>query len=87
MPKGGIRVGSGRKPLHDGITSRELAKSAIVAKFGSIEAGLQSLLDSEEPVLLKFVYEHAIGKAKDVIEHSGEIAGTPQIILNFPKGD
>lgn len=87
MGRGGVRAGAGRKPIHDEISARELCKSAIVTKFGSLEKGLQALLDSKEPQLQKFVFEHAVGKPKDTIEHSGEIAGTPQIILNFPKGD
>jgi hypothetical protein len=87
MARGGKREGAGRKPVHDEINARELCQSAIKKKFGSLEAGLKSLLDSAEPTLQKFIYEHAIGKPKDKVEHSGEIAGTPQIILNFPKGD
>jgi hypothetical protein len=67
--KGGARVGAGRKPVHEEIKARDLAISAIVSKFGSLEKGLVSLLDSGEPTLVKFVYEHAIGKPKDTIDH------------------
>ena len=66
--KGGARPGAGRKPVHDEIKARELAISAIVTKFGSLEAGLISLLESNEPTLIKFVYEHAIGKPKEKLD-------------------
>jgi hypothetical protein len=65
MARGGARNGAGRKPVHDEINARELCKSAIINKFGSLEEGLKALLESGEPTLQKFVYEHAIGKPQD----------------------
>jgi hypothetical protein len=63
MARGGARNGAGRKPVHDEINARELCKSAIINKFGSLEAGLKALLESNEPTLQKFVYEHRVFEA------------------------
>lgn len=81
MPSGGPGRGGGRKPLHEEMKARDLAVKSIVNKFGSLEAGLEFLLGTEEPTLVKFVFEHAIGKPKEKLEHSGEIQ-LPQIIFN-----
>ena len=59
---GGARPGAGRKSIAEESKTRELCKAAITAKYGSIEEGLKNLLESNEPSLKKFVYEHAIGK-------------------------
>ena len=64
---GGARPGAGRKPIAEEMKTRELARAAITAKHGSIEQGLKSLLDSKEPSLIKFVYEHAVGKPTENI--------------------
>lgn len=63
--KGGARAGAGRKPVHDEIHARDLSVAAIIRKFGSLEDGLVSLLESNEPSLIKFVFEHAIGKPRE----------------------
>lgn len=70
MPKGGRRPGSGRKKLHDEILARDMAISAIEKVYGSIEEGMQALLRSGEQSLIKFVFEHAVGKPKEKVEHS-----------------
>lgn len=62
MGHGGVRAGQGRKPIAVEMNSRELAMSALVRKYGSKEAALESLLDSGNPILMKFVYEHGFGK-------------------------
>lgn len=59
---GGARPGAGRKSIAEENKTRELCKAAIVGKYGSVENGLMKLLESGEPSLMKFVYEHAIGK-------------------------
>jgi hypothetical protein len=74
--KGGSRVGAGRKPIHSEVYAKDLATKAIVNKFGTLEAGLEFLIDSGEPNLLKFVFEHAIGKPKEKMEHSGAVEHT-----------
>ena len=83
MPKGGARKGAGRKPVHDEMQAKELCQSAIVAKFGSLDAGVQFLLESGEPALLKFVFEHAIGKPVDKID--AKVQNDP-INLIMPDG-
>jgi len=64
----GVPGRSGRKALHDDIKARDLCLQAIEANFGSLLEGLQALLQSGEPTLIKFVYEHALGKPKERIE-------------------
>lgn len=64
----GVPGRSGRRPLHDQIKSRDLCIQAIEAQFGSLLEGLQALLQSGEPTLIKFVYEHAMGKPIERIE-------------------
>lgn len=73
MAAGGARIGAGRKTKAQEDRVRELAVSSIVSKYGSEEAGFKSLLESGEPSLIKFVYEHAFGKPKEKLEHSGEM--------------
>ena len=64
----GVPGRSGRKAIHDDIRARDLCIQAIEANFGSLLEGLQALLQSGEPTLIKFVYEHALGKPKERIE-------------------
>lgn len=73
MPHGGKRNGAGRKSKADEEKIRNLALQSIVSKYGSEEAGFTALLESGESSLIKFVYEHAFGKPKESIEHSGEM--------------
>lgn len=68
MAWGGSRKGAGRKPVADEIQTREKAQAAIIAKYGSLEKGIESLLTSGEPSLVKFVYEHALGKPQDHVD-------------------
>jgi hypothetical protein len=71
--KGGARIGAGRKSKAEELKVQNLAVSAIVAKYGSEEAGFKALLDSGESSLIKFAYEHAFGKPKESVEHSGSL--------------
>jgi len=64
---GGARPGSGRKPLYEELRVRNLCIAAIEQIHGTLQDGLVSLLQSGEPTLIKFVYEHAIGKPKEQI--------------------
>lgn len=72
MANGGKRDGAGRKPKVEEDRVRGLAVAAIVKKYGSEEKGFMALLDSGEQALIKFVFEHAMGKPKDKIEHSSD---------------
>lgn len=71
---GGKREGAGRKSKAAEVGSQQLAINAIVKKHGSLENGLQSLLDSGETALIKFVYEHAIGRPTETLD------------VNMPEG-
>jgi hypothetical protein len=68
MPRGGARTGAGRKSVADEEKTRSKAKAAITEKYGSIEDGLKALLGSGEQSLIKFVFEHALGKPADDID-------------------
>jgi hypothetical protein len=68
MPKGGVRKGAGRKSIADELGTRDLARTAIIAKWGSLEKGLEWLLGSGESALQKFVFEHAFGKPQENVK-------------------
>lgn len=68
MPRGGARNGAGRKSIATEELTREKAKAAIIAKYQSLEKGLESLLESNEPSLIKFVFEHAFGKPQEELD-------------------
>lgn len=75
MPRGGKQPGAGRKSIAEELGTRDLARKAIIAKWGSLEAGLQALLGMEEQALTKFVFEHAMGKPRDEVDvtSAGEV--------------
>lgn len=79
--KGGARPGAGRKTIAAELGTANLAKKALIARYGSLENSLQSLLDSGEPALIKFVHEHAFGKPTEKVEHSGG----QQLIINWQE--
>lgn len=64
---GGYRPGSGRKPLHEEVRTRNLCIAAIEQVYGTVQDGLVALIKSGEPTLIKFVYEHALGKPKEQV--------------------
>lgn len=68
MPSGGANRGQGRKPVAEELNTRLLSQNAIIAKYGSLEAGLKNLLESDRDPLVKFVFEHALGKPVDKVE-------------------
>lgn len=74
--RGGARPGAGRKPVSEEMKSRELAQSAIKKKYGTIEDGMIALLNTNEPTLVKFVWEHAQGKPTDKIDLTSRIEET-----------
>lgn len=71
--RGGVRPGSGRPTLAKELATADIARGTLIKKFGSLEAAMEFLLTTDEPTLLKFVYEHAFGKSPDKVEHSGEV--------------
>lgn len=64
---GGPRPNSGRKSLSEEVNSRMLSQAAIIKRFGNLQKGIEYLLDSGEPTLIKFAYEHAYGKPVDKV--------------------
>lgn len=66
MPAGGYRPNSGRKKIVPKLNAQQVCQKALISKFGSLHKGILHLINSGEPSLLKFVYEHAIGKAVDL---------------------
>jgi|SRR5690606_38460042 len=85
--RGGARPGAGRPPKADEERVRTLAVAAIEKKHGSLEDGFRALLETGEACLIKFVWEHAVGKPRekmDVGVSSPLIA--PAIVINAPEG-
>jgi len=64
--------GGGRPKKVDEQRVRDLSVKAIVGHYGSEENGFKALLESKEPVLIKFVFEHAYGKPTEKHELSGK---------------
>ena len=69
--RGGARPGAGRKSVAKELQTGEMARKALRDHFGSLDEALIALLQTGEPSLQKFVFEHAFGKSPDKIEHSG----------------
>lgn len=90
MARGGPGRGQGRKPKADEDKVRNLAVKAITERYGSEKEGFMALLNSLEPSLMKFVFEHAFGKPKERLEHSGEMGIIWNEVKNYgakPKAD
>jgi hypothetical protein len=68
MPRGGARPGGGRKSIAEELGTRDLARKAIIDRWGSLDEGLKALLNMGEPALIKFVFEHAFGKSPEHID-------------------
>lgn len=73
MAQGGARKGAGRKPIAVEEHTRELCRAAIQGKFGSIEKGLIWLLESKKDNLIKFVFEHGLGKPTENVNVDGAL--------------
>jgi hypothetical protein len=85
MANGGARPGAGRPTKADEEKVRNQAIGAIEKKDGSVEAGFDALLETKEPSLLKFVWEHAVGKPREKVDHDFP-GGGPTVILQMPEG-
>lgn len=83
MAKGGSRPGAGRKPKADEDRIRDMAAKAMVGKYGSEQAAFAFLLESKEPTLIKFAFEHAFGKPKEKVDmnHTG------YVMVNFVESE
>ena len=76
--KGGARIGAGRKPISEELKSADLSREALINKFGSLKEALIAILEMNNPILTKFVLEHAMGKPTDNINLKGELNHTAQ---------
>lgn len=63
--RGGKRPGSGRPKKADEERIRGQLGRAITKHYGSFEAGIMALLKSNEPTLVKWVFERYAGKPTD----------------------
>lgn len=87
MAKGGARPGAGRPTKADEERVRDLSVKAIIEHYGSEEKGFKWLLSSGEPVLVKFVFEHAYGKPRDKMDMDIDVPLTgPAVIIQAPGG-
>jgi hypothetical protein len=86
MPSGGVRKGQGRPKKADEERVRSLSVNAIVFHYGSEDAGFAYLLASGEPVLIKWVFEHAYGKPIEKMEVD-QTNHFPNINLIMPEGE
>lgn len=86
--RGGYMPGGGRPKKVDEERVRDLSVKAIVAHYGSEEEGFKSLLNSKEPALIKFVFEHAYGKPREKmdLDIDGALAGGPAVLIQAPNG-
>jgi hypothetical protein len=77
------KAGPGRPTKADEDKVRNLAIGAIIAKYGSEEAGFLALMNSKEPSLMKWVYEHGYGKPKEFVDITTNQPLLPTFIFNF----
>ena len=66
--KGGAIPGAGRKTKAEEMLVRNIAIDAITAKYGGLKEGFEALLNTKEPSLIKWVFEHAAGKPQEKID-------------------
>ena len=85
--RGGARPGAGRPPLSEELKSADLAKEALIQKFGSLNEALIAILEMNNPILTKFVLEHALGKPTDNINLSGGLDNTVSYDLSKVKSE
>lgn len=77
MAQNGFKRPGGRKSKAEETRTRELTLSVLTKKYGTLEAAMLSLLDSGEPSLIRFVYEHGFGKPQDKVDVT---SGTQPVI-------
>jgi hypothetical protein len=84
--RGGYMPGGGRPKKVDEERVRDLSVKAIVAHYGSEELGFKYLLNSKEPSLIKFVFEHAYGKPREKMDLDIDSPLGNSIIIAAPAG-
>lgn len=58
----------GRPRKVDELRITKLSVEAITEKYGGLKEGFMALLESKEPTLIKFVFEHAAGKPREKVD-------------------
>jgi hypothetical protein len=84
MSHGGKRDNSGRKSISEELGTRDLARKALIARYGGLEEALNALLATQEPALLKFVFEHAFGKPQEKVDVT---SGGETIVVSFKDAE
>ena len=74
--KGGARPGAGRPTIAQELATADLAREVLIKRFGSLQKALNAFLDKDNPILDKFVLEHAFGKPTDNLSLSGGLNNT-----------
>ena len=72
MARGGARPGGGRRSAADEQETRSICIKALESRYGNLQLAVEALIKSKEPALIKFVYEHALGKPKEEIGFTGK---------------
>lgn len=85
--KGGYRPNAGRKPLSEEIRSAELSREALVMRYGGLMEAMIAILNMNNPILTKFVLEHALGKPTENINLSGGLNNTIEYDLSKVKSE
>jgi hypothetical protein len=81
---GGARPGAGRPKKVDEERVRDIALSAIVETHGGEKEAFMWLMNTGEPSLIKFAYEHAFGKPREKQDVSLDF---PELKIHWPDGD
>jgi hypothetical protein len=66
--KGNKNPNGGRKTKAYELEVTKLSLQAIEEKYGSLKDGFVALLNSKEPTLVKFVFEHCAGKPREKVD-------------------
>lgn len=80
-----LLIVAGRKSAAEEWNTRNLCQKAIETKYGGLSEGCQALLDSKEPVLMRWVFEHALGKPVDKVELNGETDNKLEVTVRYAK--
>jgi len=76
---------AGRKSAAEEWNTRNLCQKAIEAKYGGLSEGCEALLSSGEPVLMRWVFEHALGKPVDKVQLGGDADNKLEVIVTYAK--
>jgi hypothetical protein len=74
----------GRKSKEYEINVQNIALKAIEEYYGSVQAGFIHLLGSDEPALVKFCWEHGVGKPTDMIQMQVEQEVKTYEVIQLP---